>query len=221
MMSLLHWIFAQYQSYSTLLMSLELIAVITGLISVLLVKRGNILAYPIGLISTSLYVYLLWQWQLFGDMLINAYYTAMSLYGWLNWSKYSQNLHIPISRTTRQEYAVSAVLASVSFTFVTLIYYFKPLINNQFSWQGITLGWQHFTWMDYTDILTTGLFLVAMWLMARRKIEHWLLWIVADAISVPLYWAKGLIFTSLQYAIFTAVAISAYWAWRKLWQQQH
>ena len=213
-------LFAQYQEYSTTLMVLELIAALFGLISVLLVKRGKLIAYPVGLISTSLYVYLLWEWQLFGDMLINAYYTIMSIYGWLNWSKNTQNHIATIETTTAKEWGVASVITALTFVFVGVVYYFKPFINNGFSFENITLGMAHFTLMDYTDMLTTGLFLVAMWLMAKRKIEHWLVWIVADAISVPLYFYKGMLFTSVQYLLFTIIAIVAYFAWQKLYRTQ-
>lgn len=215
------WLFQQYSTYPPLSIALELIAVVCGIISVLLAKRGNVLAYPIGLISTSIFVYLLWQWQLFGDMLINAYYSVVSIYGWIHWSKHSQDFQIQISRMTAQDYKISSILASLSFLFVGLIYYFKPFINNHFSWQNISLGLHHFTWLDYTDMLTTGLFLVAMWLMARRKIEHWIIWIIADTISIPLYFAKGLAFTAVQYIVFTLIAIFAYFTWKRLWLQQH
>ncbi|MDO4700784.1 MAG: nicotinamide riboside transporter PnuC [Moraxella sp.] len=214
------WVFAQYQDYPPLLMMLEFVAAIFGLISVLLVRRGNILAYPIGLLSTGLYVYLLWQWQLFGDMLINAYYTLMSVYGWINWSN-NQNKHIAtIETTNKQEWLFSGIIIVLTFIFVGMVYYIKPWINNQFSFDNISLGFGHFAMTDYVDMFSTGLFLVAMWLMARRKIEHWLVWIVADFISIPLYFYKGMIFTSIQYALFTLIAISAYLYWQKLYQEQ-
>lgn len=221
MTTMFSYLFAQYQEYPPLLIVLELTAAIFGLMSVLLVKRGNVLAYPIGLISTALYVYILWQWQLFGDMLINAYYTAMSIYGWINWSN-NTNHHVAIiEKTTSKEWRLSGFIIVVTFMLVGLIYYFKPFINNQFSFDNITLGFEHFTLMDYTDMLTTGLFLVAMWLMAKRKIEHWLVWIVADAISVVLYFYKGMLFTSIQYLLFTLIAIFAYRSWQKLYRQQN
>lgn len=225
MTAFIDWLFAQYQDYSPLLMSLELIAATFGLFSVLLVKRGKLIAYPVGLISTALYVYLLWKWQLFGDMLINAYYTIMSIYGWLNWSNNINNDDntAKIEKTTAKEWQFASVMIVMTFLFVGVVYYFKPFINNQFSFDNIALGFAHFSLMDYTDMLTTGLFLVAMWLMAKRKIEHWLLWIIADGISVPLYFYKGMMFTSIQYFLFTLIAIMAYFSWQKLYrlQQNH
>lgn len=210
------WLFAQYQDYTPILMFLELLAAVLGLISVLLSKRGNIWVFPIGLCSTALYVYLLWRWQLFGDMLINAYYSAMSIYGWINWSQHSAAYKVKIETTSLQEWARLVWIGLASFVFVGAVYYVKPWINNDFSMENIELGFAHFVWTDWTDMLTTGLFLMGMLLMAKRKIENWLVWIVADAISIPLYFYKGLMFTSLQYLLFTVVAVLGYVSWKKM-----
>lgn len=216
------WLFAQYQDYTPLLMTLELIASVFGLASVLLARRGSVWVFPVGLVSTGLYVYLLWEWRLFGDMLINAYYSAMSMYGWLDWTKNRQNQNhtVIVEKTTNQEWQTLSLIAIATFIFVGVVYYFKPFINNHFSFDNITLGLSNFVWTDCTDMLTTGLFLVAMLLMAKRKIENWLVWIIADAISVPLYFYKGLIFTSVQYLLFTIVAIFGFISWQKLLKQQ-
>ena len=223
MLELFNWLFGQYADYPMLFVGLELVAVIFGVVSVLLASRLNVLVFPIGIVSTALFVYLLWQWQLFGDMFINAYYTAMGIYGWFNWSKNRTNSEqndIIIEHIQASDVSTLALLASATVAFVALIYYFRPVINNNFSFDGAVLGMHLFTWVDYTDMLTTALFLMAMWLMANRKIEHWLLWIVADAISVPLYFYKGLTFTSLQYVVFTAIAIWAYYEWQQRYRVQ-
>ncbi|GAA0798161.1 nicotinamide riboside transporter PnuC [Psychrobacter piscatorii] len=228
MAELLNWLFGQYADYSTTFIVLELIAVVFGVASVLLASRTNILVFPIGLVSTAIFVYLLWKWQLFGDMFINAYYTVMSLYGWINWSKNKKNQSIETheSNNVRIEHLhagdvpILSALAVGTMSFVALIYYFRPVINNGFSFDGAVLGVHLFTWVDYTDMLTTALFLMAMWLMARRKIEHWILWIIADAISVPLYFYKGFTFTALQYVVFTLIAIWAYYEWQRRYRIQ-
>lgn len=217
---MLDWLFAQYQDYTPLLMTLELIASSFGLISVLLARKGSLWVFPVGLVSTALYVYLLWEWRLFGDMLINFYYSLMSIYGWLNWKKSKQIQQVMIEKTTLKEWQTLSLIAIATFIFVATIYYFKPFINNYFSFNNINLGFANFVWMDYVDILTTGLFLVAMLLMAKRKIEHWVVWIIADAISVPLYFYKGLIFTSVQYLLFTIVAIFGLLSWQKMLKTQ-
>lgn len=228
MAGLFNWLFGQYADYPTLFIVLEIIGVIFGVASVLLARRTSILVFPIGLISTAIFVYLLWQWQLFGDMFINAYYTVMSLYGWVSWSKnkvpaspsHQQHNNVRIEHLSSEDMPILAGLAIATIAFVALIYYFRPVINNNFSFDGAVLGVHLFTWVDYTDMLTTALFLMAMWLMARRKIEHWLLWIVADTISVPLYFYKGLTFTALQYVAFTLIAIWAYYEWQRRYRLQ-
>lgn len=234
MAGIFDWLFGQYADYPTLFIGLELIAVIFGVASVLLARKTNILVFPIGLVSTAIFVYLLWKWQLFGDMFINAYYTVMSLYGWVSWSKskgHTDHINpnkdskpsqtdVQIERIQSSDLPILVALAVATVAFVALIYYFRPVINNNFSFDGAVLGLHLFTWVDYTDMLTTALFLMAMWLMASRKIEHWLLWIVADAISVPLYFYKGLTFTALQYVVFTLIAIWAYYEWQRRYRIQ-
>lgn len=223
MLELFNGLFGQYADYPTLFIGLELIAVIFGVASVLLASRLNVLVFPVGIVSTAIFVYLLWQWQLFGDLFINAYYTAMGIYGWFNWSKNKASTDqdaISIEHIQARDIPILALLASTTVAFVGLIYYWRPVINNDFSFDGVVLGMHLFTWVDYTDMLTTALFLMAMWLMAKRKIEHWLLWIVADAISVPLYFYKGLTFTALQYVVFTAIAIWAYYEWQQRYRVQ-
>ena len=245
MAELLNWLFGQYADYTTLFIVLELIAVVFGVASVLLASKTNVLVFPIGLVSTAIFVYLLWKWQLFGDMFINAYYSIMSIYGWINWSKNKDSKKqqeqltptsqqknvslkdsdaqssIQVERLSTKDVPILITLATSTVVFVATVYYFRPVINNGFSFDGAVLGLHLFTWVDYTDMLTTALFLMAMWLMARRKIEHWLLWIVADAISVPLYFYKGFTFTALQYVVFTLIAIWAYYEWQRRYRTQH
>jgi nicotinamide mononucleotide transporter len=75
-------------------------------------------------------------------------------------------------------------------------------------------------WTSYVDTLVTGIFFVGMWLMAKRKIENWILWIVGDIISIPMYYVKGYSFTSIQYLIFTGIAIFGYLEWKRILQQK-
>ena len=208
-------LFAQYQGVETHLVVLEIIGVFFGFLSVWYAKKGNIWVYPTGIISTVLFVYLLWHYVLWGDMLINAYYTAMSIYGWVLWAKNAHNNVITISRTTSRDWYICAGLGLFSLTFVTTVYYLKPFIKNNFSMEGVSLGFEHFLPTEYVDVFTTAIFLVGMWLMAKRKIENWIFWIVGDFISVPLYLKKGMLFTSFQYLLFTIIAIMGYIEWKR------
>ena len=199
---LIESIFDQYSSYERLDIVLEIIAVLFGFMSVWYSKQNKIWVFPTGMISTSIFVYLLLKWGLLGDMMINAYYFIMSVYGWYVWTRKVDPSHFtPISRTDAGEKKKSLYIFLGTLLFVFLVYY------QQGKWAG---------WTAYADTLTTGIFFVGMWLMAKRKIENWIYWIIGDVISVPLYLYKGFAFTSLQYFIFTIIAIYGYLSWRKI-----
>lgn len=212
--------FNQYDGVPTHLVVLEIIGVIFGFLSVWYARKGNIWVYPTGIISTMLFVYLLWHYVLWGDMLINVYYTIMSIYGWVLWARNAKDNIITISRTTPSDWKTAALLGAFSFLFVIGVYYLKPFIKNDFSLQGVTLGFHNFLPTEYVDVFTTAIFLVGMWLMAKRKIENWIFWIVGDLISIPLYYIKGMVFTSFQYLLFTIIAIMGYLEWRRKLQQE-
>jgi nicotinamide mononucleotide transporter len=199
-------LFSQYAGYPTHEIVLEITAVVFGLLSVLFAKKNNILVFPTGLVSTLIFVYLLWRWSLLGDMIINVYYVVMSIYGWYHWSRKKDKVdEFPIAKATNKELRLSGVILISSMLFVVLIYvYFEKFTNIA----------------AYVDTITTGIFFAAMWLMARRKLENWLLWIIGDIISIPLYLYKGYTFTSIQYIIFTIIAFYGYIEWKKETQQR-
>ncbi len=195
------FLFGQYYSYSTLDIYLEIIAVIFGFLSVWYSKQNKIWVFPTGMISTAIFVYLLLKWELLGDMMINGYYFIMSVYGWYIWTRKVSDTNVtPISRTTPKEKKISVVIFFATLIFVYVVYAVFDKWNN---------------WTAYIDTVTTAIFFVGMWLMARRKIENWIYWIIGDIISVPLYLYKGFTFTSFQYLIFTIIAVLGYLAWKK------
>jgi len=201
MMEIFSILFDQYKTYSSLDISLEIIAVIFGFLSVWFSKQNKIWVFPTGIISTLIFVYLLFKWELLGDMMINGYYFIMSIYGWYVWTRKSGETHInQISRTTIKEKKISIILFFATLLFVFIIY-------------KIFDKWT--SWVAYVDTITTAIFFVGMWLMAKRKIENWIFWIIGDLISVPLYLYKGFTFTSFQYFGFTFIAIFGYLAWKK------
>ncbi|MCD5968399.1 nicotinamide riboside transporter PnuC [Riemerella anatipestifer] len=205
-----------YETYATYQIILEMVASTFGLLSVYFSMKKNILVYPTGIVSTIIYVYLLFKFGLLGDMMINFYYTVMSIYGWILWSQNSvDNVYIQATKATAKDWLISVGLFVLSVVLVGIVYYFKPYIDQNFSMEGVELGWYHLDWMNYTDIVTTAIFLVGMWLMAKRKVENWLFWILGDLISVPMYLYKGLGITSVQYFIFTILAIIGYIKWKK------
>ena len=201
MSEILNFLFEQYSQSQTIDIILEITAVIFGLLSVWYSKNNNILVFPTGMISTSIFIYLLYKWVLLGDMLINAYYFIMSIYGWYIWTRKKNDIETPINTASSNEKKIGLIIFLSSLVFVYLVYvYFDK-------WGTIT---------SYIDNLTTAIFFVGMWLMAKRKIENWIFWIIADIISIPLYFYKGFTFTSLQYLIFTFIAIAGYYSWKNI-----
>jgi|TARA_A200000159_G_scaffold92555_1_gene86024 nicotinamide mononucleotide transporter len=195
-----------YKTYSTLDILLEGVAVITGLLSVWFAKQDKVWVYPTGMISTAIYVYLLLKAGLLGDFLINAYYFAMSIYGWIFWTQQKEGVTVhQIDKVSSSEKKWSFFLFVLSLLFVGGLY---------------TILGRLASWTAPIDTFTTALFFVGMWLMARRKIAHWIYWIVGDLISIPLYLYKGLALTSFQYLIFTLIAIFGYIQWKKVYNNR-
>ena len=207
MNEILYFLFQQYESYSQVDIGLEIFAVFFGFLSVWFSKNNNVLVFPTGLINTSIFVYLLFKWELLGDMIINAYYFVVSIYGWYYWTrKNSNNDYTPISKVNYNDQKIILVISILSAIFVSLMY---TVFNK---WSGL---------VSFIDILTTSIFFAGMWLMARRKIESWIFWIIGDIISTPLYLYKGLTFTSFQYFIFTFIAIAGYYKWKSIYNRKN
>ena len=201
MLQIFEYLVDPYMGYEIGDIFLEIVAVVMGLASVYFAKKDHLWVYPTGMISTAIYVYLLVQAGLVGDVLINAYYFIMSVYGWFFWTQKKEGITVhAIASINRRETLMSVFLFIGSIVGVGLLYVFFDKAND---------------WTAPVDTLTTALFFVGMWLMARRKIQHWIFWIIGDVISVPLYLVKGLGLTSLQYIIFTLIAIFGYREWKK------
>ena len=202
MNEIIDFLFSQYSTYSDTFIFLEIFAVGMNIISVVYAKQNNILVYPTGLIGTGIFVYILFNFSLLGDMIINGYFFIMSIYGWYYWSRKKDKVFINnVSRLEKREYIQLIFLAVGSLLFIYFIYV-------QFD------KWN--SWTAYVDNMTTAIFFVAMWLMAKRKVESWIFWIIGDLITVPLYFYKGLTISSLQYIIFTVLAILGYISWKKI-----
>lgn len=201
MNQLFDFLFGQYSEYATIDIVLEIIAVAFGFLSVWFSKENKIWVFPTGMLSTLIFVYLLLKWELLGDMMINGYYFIMSIYGWYIWTRKFDDKQVTlISRTTFKEQKLSVGIFIATLLFVFVIYKTFDKWTN---------------WVAYIDTITTAVFFVGMWLMAKRKIENWIFWIIGDIISVPLYFYKGFTFTSFQYLGFTIIAIFGYLQWKK------
>ncbi|MBK5210128.1 MAG: nicotinamide mononucleotide transporter [Flavobacteriaceae bacterium] len=216
-----------YQSASTLNILLEFIAAVFGVLSVFYAKKENILVFPTGIISTVLYVYLLAHWALYGDLIINIYYTLMSIYGWYMWSRIvdDKQHHLPISRTNTIDKLKTFGIFLFTSIFVIAVYrHYNVMPNNLNFSESIDYAVTNLTsgnledfrkTTPFLDTFTTGIFFAGMWLMANKKLENWTLWIVGDLVSIPLYFVKGYGFTGIQYAIFLILAFQGYKAWKK------
>ena len=205
-----------YETYTTLQIFLEAFATVFGILSVYFSIKKNIWVYPTGIISTLIYVYILYNFGLLGDCLINVYYTIMSVYGWILWAKNSDDhVHVDVSWATKKEWLYRILLFALSLILVTVVYYYKPYIDNQFSMINVNMGLYHLDWGNWLDVVTTSVFLVGMWFMAKRRIENWLFWIIGDFICIPMMIYKGLGITSVQYLVFTIMAVQGYITWKK------
>lgn len=202
MQEIIEFLFGQYSEYTLTHTLLELFAVTMNIFSVIYAKRNSILVYPTGLIGTGIFVYILYNFSLLGDMIINFYFVIMSIYGWYYWSqkKNGEVLH-NVSRTSTKEYYFILMLGIISLLSIYTIYNFYD------KWD---------SWTAYVDTITTAIFFIAMYLMARRKVESWIFWIIGDLITIPLYFYKGLTISSIQYLIFLILAILGYISWKKI-----
>ena len=199
MNEIIEFFLAPYRSATSVDITLEILAVVFGVASVWFAKKENIWVFPTGIISTAIYVYVCYKFILYGDLIINIYYTLMSLYGWYMWTRMIKGHHIEITTSNKKDAMKAFVIFISTAIFVILVY----LYFNRFD-----------RMIDYFDTFTTGVFFAAMWLMANKKIEHWLLWIAGNIISIPLYFIKGLGFSGLQFIIFLIIAVYGYLEWK-------
>ncbi len=232
MSDLIHFFIAPYETAAWYNIALEVLAAGFGVISVFYARKENILVFPTGIISTGIYVYLLSQWNLYGDLIINIYYTLMSIYGWYQWHKVvgNNNKHIAISRTnTKDKFKAAGIFVFTSLFVITVYRYFNVMPNSLGFSESVDYAISKLTSGNladfrmatpFLDTFTTGVFFSAMWLMAHKKIENWTLWIAGNIVSIPLYFVKGYGFTGIQYSIFLVLAIMGYISWRRIIENQ-
>ncbi len=187
-------------SKATFDLILEITTFIFGILSVWFARKENIKVYPTGIIATALTTYLLYQAAYYGDMLVNFYFTIMSVYGWLVWKKREQQQANNIGRANTRALLVAVVLFLLTITFVRIAYFLfgtKLEIEN------------------YFDIFASAIFFSAMYFMAHKYIENWQLWILGNLVVIPLYFYRDLYFLGAQYIIFNYLAIRAYLEWKQ------
>ncbi len=183
---------------------LEYIAVFAGIASVWYSKKENILVYPVGLINTIIYIYLSVKGHLFGEASVNFYYTVMSLYGWWLWTRTNEKKQriVVITSSTKREW-----MAQVTFFLAFYISIFIALTVIKKSFAPGAIPW--------ADAFASATAYTAMWLMAKKKVESWIWWIFTNIASIPLYFVKGFVFTSVYYLILLVLAVLGWMEWER------
>ncbi len=182
----------------------EYVAVFTGIASVWYSRKENILVYPTGLINTTIYVYLSFKMGLLGEASVNIYYTIMSIYGWLLWSKKDQQQHhvLQITSSSKKEWLQQLGFFAV---FFVVIYFSLTYLKRDFAPAAI----------PWADAFASATAFTGMWLMTRKKVESWYWWIATNTASIPLYFVKHYVFTSLYYIILLIMAFAGLFEWLK------
>ena len=200
MQDALHQLISQFQQTSLL----EFIAVATGIASVFFSKKENILVYPVGLINTIIYVFISIEGSLFGEAAVNLYYTVMSIYGWVLWTKRDQkhDIVLHITNSSLKEW-MQQLLFFVSF--YVAIFFALNWAKNAFYANTIPV----------LDAFASATAFTGMWLMAKKKVESWYWWIATNITSIPLYFIKGYVLTSIYYLVLLILAISGLIEWKQ------
>jgi nicotinamide mononucleotide transporter len=189
---------------------IEYIAVFAGIISVWYSRKENILVYPVGLINTIFYIYLSFKGGLLGEATVNGYYTVMSIYGWIMWSRKDKQQHVVlhITRSSKKEWMQHLLFFGLFFIaiFAALTYLKQNFAPGAIPW---------------ADALASASAFTGMWLMTRKKTDSWIWWIITNISSIPLYFVKNYVFTSVYYLVLLIMAIAGYLEWKKRETQQH
>ena len=178
---------------------LEFVAVVFGILSVIYSRAENILVYPTGLINTTLYIYLSVQAGLYAEASVNGYYTIMSVAGWIWWTqKGGDGGRLRISGSSATDWRNALLFFGI---FWIVLWW----LLSRFTDSSVPIA----------DAFAAASAYTGMWLMARKKLENWIWWIITNIASIPLYFSKGFVFTSFQYLVFLALAILGYVEWRR------
>jgi len=183
---------------------IEILAALSGIISVWFSRKASIWVYPTGLINTVFYIWISYDAQLIGEAVVNLYYTIMSLYGWYNWLRRNEKheLIVQVSRSNRTDW----MLQLSFFTSIYLVLFLSLNYLKEAFFPGA---------IPWADALASAAAFTGMWLMTRKKLESWIWWIITNIASMPLYYSKGYIFTAVYYFILLILAILGYVEWRK------
>jgi nicotinamide mononucleotide transporter len=177
----------------------EIVGVAFGVVSVWLTVRENIWCWPTGLVNVALFIIVFWQARLYADMGLQVVYVVLSLYGWYEWLHGGRNRGaLAVSRAPLAA-VVAGGLGGVAFA----------------GFLGATLKHTTDASLPYWDSATTSFSLVAQWMLTRKWIENWVIWIAVDVVYVGIYLAKQLYLTAGLYAVFLGLATLGLLQWKK------
>lgn len=183
---------------------IEWTAVISGMVHVYLLTREKVIAWPFGILSVGLYIYIFGVSRLYSDMILHFVYVILNMYGWWNWTTNAgRRDHLPVTRLRPPEIAGYTLLILTGFL----------------AW-GYTMA--HHTDADfpYGDAFTTVASLTAQFLLARKKIDNWVIWIVVDVVAIYIYLRKGLYPTTFLYGVYLLLSTKGLLDWRRSWRQE-
>lgn len=182
----------------------EFVAVIAGIVSVWFSRKENIWVYPTGLINTIIYIYLSIKGNLLGEASVNVYYTIMSVYGWILWSKKDEQKHtlFIIQYSTAKERIVQLIFFAA---FYVAIFFALSYLKKDFAPGAVPAA----------DAFASATAYTGMWLMAKKKVESWYWWIATNIASIPLYFMKGYVFTSFQFIVLLIMAVAGLVSWHQ------
>ncbi len=183
---------------------LEYIAVFFGIASVWYSRKENILVYPIGLINTIIYIYISFKGSLLGEAGVNLYYTIMSIYGWILWTRKDKQQHhvVVITWSNKKEWTSELLFFAAFYVaiFAALTYLKKDFAPGAIPW---------------ADAFASATAFTGMWLMAKKKVESWYWWIATNIASIPLYFVKHYVFTSVYYVVLLIMAVWGLLEWMR------
>jgi nicotinamide mononucleotide transporter len=183
--------------------TLEYVAVVAGIVSVVFSRKENIWVYPTGLINTIIYIYLSFKFDLIGEASVNFYYTVMSVYGWWLWSKKDQRKR-PVLQVTFSDKRQWLEQLLFFLFFYAAIFWALTYLQRYFSGA-----------IPWADAFASATAYTGMWLMAKKKVESWWWWIATNIASIPLYFVKGLVFTSVYFVVLLVLAVTGLVEWQK------
>jgi nicotinamide mononucleotide transporter len=185
---------------------IEIVGVTTGLVYIFLSIKQNIWCWLFGIISSALYLFVFFNSKIYADMLLQAYYVIMGVYGWIHWAgadRLDKKTQVPVLRLNLKE-----AMGLLTVTIVLFV--------------GIALFLIYFTdsTIPWIDAFTTSLSFTATWMLARKILEHWLIWVVVNTVSIALYFYRGLYPTIILFVVLTILAVIGYIEWKKEWEKR-